>query len=78
LTGPEKARARIGAARTLVRIGDRERAIASYQQFLRENPFSQQRAEVVEALAQLGAPPEPSSNKTGSPGEKRPTNLVEH
>jgi predicted negative regulator of RcsB-dependent stress response len=78
LTGPERARARIGAARTLVRIGDRERAIASYQQFLRENPFSQQRAEVVEALAQLGAPPEPSSSKTGLPGEKHPTNLVRH
>jgi len=66
LNGPEKARAQIGAARTLARIGDRQGAIAAYQQFLRENPFAQQRAEVIEALAQLGAPPEPPHNRIGT------------
>ncbi|MBV8772874.1 MAG: tetratricopeptide repeat protein [Deltaproteobacteria bacterium] len=61
LDGPEKARAQIGAARTLARLGDRQGAIAAYQQFLRENPFSQQSVEITEALAQMGAPPEHSS-----------------
>jgi tetratricopeptide (TPR) repeat protein len=59
LNGPEKARAQIGAARTLALMGDRADAIAAYQQFLRDNPFAQQRTEVIEALAQIGAPPEP-------------------
>jgi len=74
LNGPEKARAQIGAARTLARIGERQRAIAAYQQFLRENPFAQQRAEVIEALAQMGAPPEPALNKIGSQGAKSVAN----
>lgn len=60
LNGPERARAQISAARTLARLGDRQAAIAAYQQFLRENPFSQQSAEVTEALAQMGAPLEHS------------------
>ena len=77
LNGPERARAQIGAARTLVRIGDRHGAIASYQQFLRDNPFAQQRAEVVEALAQLGAPPEPLQG-TGPPNLNRAANLPGH
>jgi tetratricopeptide (TPR) repeat protein len=61
LNGPEKARAQMSAARTLGLIGDRQGAIAAYQQFLRENPFTQQRTEAIEALAQLGASPEPSA-----------------
>lgn len=61
LNGPEKARAQISAARTLARLGDRHAAIAAYQQFLRENPFSEQSVEVTEALAQIGAPPGHSS-----------------
>jgi predicted negative regulator of RcsB-dependent stress response len=59
LDGPEKARAQIGTARTLARLGDRQGAISAYQEFLRENPFAQQRDEGIEALAQMGAPPEP-------------------
>lgn len=74
LNGPEKARAQIGAARTLARIGDRQGAIAAYQQFLRENPFAQQRAEVIEALAQMGAPPEPPGNEISSRGAKAAVN----
>lgn len=67
LNGPEKARARIGAARTLALMGDHQGAIAAYQEFLRANPFAQQRDEVIEALAQMGAPPEPSiSPRAGS------------
>ena len=67
LNGPEKARAQIGAARTLTLIGDHQGAIAAYQQFLRENPFTQQRDEVIEALAQMGAPPEPQAKENRPP-----------
>jgi tetratricopeptide (TPR) repeat protein len=68
LNGPEKAQAQIGAARALARIGDRRGAIAAYQQFLRENPFAKERAGVIEALAQMGAPPEPPIKEISSPG----------
>jgi predicted negative regulator of RcsB-dependent stress response len=71
LNGPEKARAEIGAARTLARLGDRLGAIAAYQQFLRENPFAQQRPEVTEALAQMGVSAEPPVNQFGSSAPKR-------
>jgi predicted negative regulator of RcsB-dependent stress response len=67
LNGPEKARAQIGAARTLALIGDRQGAIAAYQQFVRDNPFAEQRSEVIEALALMGAPPEPPVKPIGSP-----------
>lgn len=76
LNGPEKTRAEIGAARTLARIGDRQGAITSYQQFLRDNPYAQQRAEVVEALAQLDAPPQPAGTANGSHGIKGTTNAI--
>jgi tetratricopeptide (TPR) repeat protein len=58
LMGPEKSQAEIGVARTLALIGHGQSAIAAYQQFLRENPFAEQRTDVVEALARLGAAPE--------------------
>jgi cytochrome c-type biogenesis protein CcmH/NrfG len=61
LNGPEKARAQVAAARTLALSGNSRGAIAAYQQFLQENPFAQQRAEVIEVLAQLGAAPEPAA-----------------
>jgi predicted negative regulator of RcsB-dependent stress response len=67
LNGPEQMRAEIGAARTLGLTGDRQGAIAAYQQSLRENPFAQQRAEVIEALAQMGASPQPLVQKISSP-----------
>jgi len=76
LTGPEKARAQVGAARTLALIGDRQRAIDAYQQFLRENPFAQQRAEVIEALAQMGASPEPPIKEIGSRAAEGITNAT--
>jgi predicted negative regulator of RcsB-dependent stress response len=58
LDGPEKARAEVGVARTLALQGDHQGAIRAYQRFLTENPFAQQRVEVIEALAQMGATPE--------------------
>lgn len=76
LTGPETARAEIGAARTLALIGDRQGAINAYQQFLRKNPFAQQRSEVIEALAQMGAPPEPPVKEIASPAAGAATNTT--
>ncbi len=71
LTGPEKARAQVGAARTLALLGDRQGAIDAYQRFLKENPFAPQRTEVIETLAQMGAPAEdhaPPHKKIEIPG----------
>jgi tetratricopeptide (TPR) repeat protein len=70
LNGPEKARAQVGAARALARIGDRQGAISAYRQFLRENPFAQQRTEVIEALAQMDTSPEPPANESRLPAAK--------
>ncbi len=55
LNGPEKGRAERNVARVMVRAGDKAGAIAAYRNFISENPYSPDRAEVIEALAQLGA-----------------------
>jgi tetratricopeptide (TPR) repeat protein len=57
LNGPENHTAQIESARTLARLGDRTGAIAAYRQFLALNPYSEERTDVIEALAQLGATP---------------------
>lgn len=54
LAGPEKERAELGVARMLMLEKNQTAAIAAYQRFLHDNPFSVQRAAAVEALAQLG------------------------
>jgi len=59
--GPEKSRAELGVARTLVRLGDSAGAITAYRNFLAENPYSSERGEVSESLAALGAAPTESS-----------------
>jgi tetratricopeptide (TPR) repeat protein len=66
LDGPQKVRAQLGAARALVRMGDKQGAIAAYRRFIDENPYARERADVTEALVQLGAPLEvqPSRAKT--------------
>jgi predicted negative regulator of RcsB-dependent stress response len=53
--GPEKNRAELGAARTLVKLGDKTGAIAAYRSYLKANPFSPDREEITESLAALGA-----------------------
>ena len=53
--GPEKGRAELGVARTLVKLGDKAGAIAAYRSYLSANPFSPDREEVTESLAALGA-----------------------
>lgn len=57
IDGPRKQAAELGVARTLAIQGQKTEAIAAYQQFLKENPFSQERNSVIEALANLGVAP---------------------
>jgi predicted negative regulator of RcsB-dependent stress response len=52
--GPEKSRANLGVARTLIKLGDKSAAIAAYREYLAENPYSADRGEAIESLAELG------------------------
>jgi len=54
--GPEQVRAELGVARMLAKSGDKQGAIAAYRAFLNAHPFAQQRQDVLESLALLGAP----------------------
>lgn len=68
--GPEQARAELGAARMLAKSGDKQGAIAAYRGFLTAHPFAQQRQDVLESLALLGAPADiapPSSAASAGP-----------
>jgi predicted negative regulator of RcsB-dependent stress response len=56
--GPEQVRAELGVARMLAKAGDKQGAIAAYRAFLNAHPFVQQRQDVMESLALLGAPAE--------------------
>ena len=56
--GPEQVRAELGVARMLAKSGDKQGAIAAYRSFLNAHPYAQQRQEVAESLALLGAPAE--------------------
>jgi hypothetical protein len=44
----------------LAKAGDKQGAIAAYRSFLTAHPFAQQRQDVTESLALLGAPAEVS------------------
>jgi tetratricopeptide (TPR) repeat protein len=57
LGGPEQVRAQLGFARMLANEGQSDAAVAVYRAFLAAHPFAQQRQEVVESLAMLGASP---------------------
>ena len=67
--GPEQARAELGVARMLAKSGDKQGAIDAYRGFLASHPYAQQRQDVMESLALLGAPaeipPPPSAAVTG-------------
>ncbi|HLW71179.1 MAG TPA: tetratricopeptide repeat protein [Candidatus Binataceae bacterium] len=54
LKGAEQPRAALNVARLQARAGEKAAAIASYQRFIRENPFSPDRGTAVDALASLG------------------------
>jgi len=58
LPGPQKMRAELAVARMLVRQGHKDAAIAAYRQFLKDNPFAEERTDVFVALAELGVQPE--------------------
>jgi len=64
--GPEQARAELGVARMLAKAGDKQGAIAAYRNFLTQHPFAQQRQDVLESLALLGAPAEASPSAPGA------------
>src|SRR5271169_1535272 len=66
--GPEQARAELGVARMLAKSGDKQGAIAAYRGFLTAHPFAQQRQDVMESLALLGAPAEPPPPSSASSG----------
>ena len=57
MKGAEQGRAELNGARLLARAGDKKGAIAAYQRYLSENPYSQERGRVIDALAELGAAP---------------------
>src|SRR5271168_5291063 len=68
--GPEQASAELGVARVLAKSGDKQGAIDAYRGFLAAHPFAQQRQDVMESLALLGAPaeiPPPPSAAAGGP-----------
>jgi predicted negative regulator of RcsB-dependent stress response len=68
IAGPDKARAQIGVARTLIKLGDTRGGIDAYRQFLTENPFSGERNYVIEELASMGvAVKAPSTPSIASP-----------
>jgi predicted negative regulator of RcsB-dependent stress response len=54
--GPEQVRAELGVARMLAKAGDKQGAIDAYRGFLAAHPFAEQRQDVAESLALLGAP----------------------
>lgn len=66
IDGPGKARAELGYARMLVKAGDKPGAIAAYRGFLTANPYAEQRQDVMESLALLGAPAVPPSAAAAS------------
>lgn len=57
IAGPEQVRAQLGVGRMLAKQGQKDAAIAVYRAFLSAHPFAQQRQEVIESLAALGASP---------------------
>jgi hypothetical protein len=51
--------------------GDKKGAIAAYQNFLHQHPFTEDRAIVIDALADLGASPAvPKSGLVKVPGSE--------
>jgi predicted negative regulator of RcsB-dependent stress response len=70
--GPEQVRADLGVARMLAKSGDKQGAIAAYRAFLNAHPFAQQRQDVLESLALLGAPAEIAPPSLGASAGPQP------
>jgi len=75
--GPEQARAELGVARMLAKAGDKQGAIAAYRGFLNAHPYAQQRQDVAESLALLGAPAE-LAPPPGSAADSGPRPVLLH
>ena len=67
LPGPQKMQAELAAARMLVREGQKDAAIAAYRQFVKENPFAEERTDAFVALTELGVQPEPKAQTVNAP-----------
>src|SRR5215469_2289894 len=74
--GPEQVRAELGVARMLAKSGDKPGAIAAYRSFLTAHPFAQQKQDVMESLALLGAPAEAAPSS--APGGGGPQQVLIH
>jgi predicted negative regulator of RcsB-dependent stress response len=75
--GPEQARAELGVARMMMQQGNNPGAIEVYRQFLAGHPFSEQRNEVLESLAMLGASAAaPTPTKAGAPAPGHPLSVL--
>ena len=70
--GPEQVRAELGVARMLAKSGDKQGAIAAYRAFLNAHPFAQQRQDVLESLALLGAPADIAPPSLGASAGPQP------
>jgi tetratricopeptide (TPR) repeat protein len=67
IPGPEQEQAQLSNARMLLKMGDKQAAIGAYQKFLKKNPFSRQRPQIVAELAALGvAAPQPAVPSLGA------------
>jgi hypothetical protein len=65
-------RAELGVARMLAKSGDKQGAIAAYRAFLNAHPFAQQRQDVLESLALLGAPADIAPPSLGASAGPQP------
>ena len=70
--GPEQVRAELGVARMLAKSGDKQGAVAAYRAFLNAHPFAQQRQDVLESLALLGAPADVAPPSLGASAGPQP------
>jgi predicted TPR repeat methyltransferase len=70
--GPEQARAQLGVARMRAKAGDKQGAIDAYRGFLTAHPFAQQRQDVLESLALLGAPADVAPPSLGASSGPQP------
>jgi predicted negative regulator of RcsB-dependent stress response len=64
VTGPEQIRADLAYARLQAEQGNKAGAIQTYRAFLAFRPYAQEREEVLESLATLGASAQPESAQT--------------
>jgi predicted negative regulator of RcsB-dependent stress response len=66
--GPEQLRAELAFARVQAERGDKQGAIRTYRAFLSLRPYAQQRTEVLESLALLGAGVQAAEPPAAAPG----------